>query len=132
VNTDTCINEPATLAGERNPAESLIGPIVINPANSRKQVDPASRKNRVGQESDIGPGSCKLTGILAFLPPVATDLGKSASARFPAPQAGHIDLLARNTTWTMARELYYGVQFVGVLFYDGQGFMVAESAQSAG
>jgi hypothetical protein len=31
----------------------------------------------------------------------------------------------------MARELSFGVQFAGVLFYDGQGFMVAESAQSA-
>ena len=47
-----------------------------------------------------------------------------ASARFPALQADEIDLLVRNTTWTLGREAFLGVQFAGVLFYDGQGFMV--------
>jgi general L-amino acid transport system substrate-binding protein len=47
-----------------------------------------------------------------------------ASARFPALQAGEIDLLVRNTTWTLGREAFLGVQFAGILFYDGQGFMV--------
>jgi general L-amino acid transport system substrate-binding protein len=47
-----------------------------------------------------------------------------ASQRFPALRGGQIDLLARNTTWTMLREAALKVQFAGVLFYDGQGFMV--------
>lgn len=47
-----------------------------------------------------------------------------ASARFPALNAGRIDLLTRNTTWTLGREAGLKVQFPGVLFYDGQGFMV--------
>jgi general L-amino acid transport system substrate-binding protein len=47
-----------------------------------------------------------------------------ASERFPALQARTIDLLARNTTWTMVREAAIKVQFAGILFYDGQGFMV--------
>lgn len=47
-----------------------------------------------------------------------------ASARFPALQAGTIDLLARNTTWTLAREAGLKVQFPGILFYDGQALMV--------
>jgi general L-amino acid transport system substrate-binding protein len=47
-----------------------------------------------------------------------------ASARFPALQLGAIDLLARNTTWTLEREARLGVAFAGILFYDGQGFMV--------
>ena len=47
-----------------------------------------------------------------------------ASARFPALQADEIDLLVRNTTWTLGREAFLGVQFAGILFYDGQGFMV--------
>ena len=37
---------------------------------------------------------------------------------------GQVDLLSRNTTWTMARDLEEGIEFVGVLYYDGQGFMV--------
>lgn len=48
----------------------------------------------------------------------------SADARFQALQAGKIDVLARNSTWTMARETEYGLTFVGVTYYDGQGFLV--------
>lgn len=47
-----------------------------------------------------------------------------ASARFPALQARGIDLLVRNTTWTALREAALKVRFAGVLFYDGQAFMV--------
>lgn len=51
-----------------------------------------------------------------------------ASARFPALMAGQIDLLVRNTTWTLTREALLQVQFPGVLFYDGQAFMVARTS----
>ncbi|WP_250523364.1 MULTISPECIES: transporter substrate-binding domain-containing protein [unclassified Caballeronia] len=46
------------------------------------------------------------------------------SARFPALRTGRVDLLARNTTWTLLREGTLAVQFAGVLFYDAQAFMV--------
>lgn len=48
--------------------------------------------------------------------------------RFEALKAGKIDLLSRNTTWTMGRETGLGLTFVGVTYYDGQGFMVPRSA----
>jgi general L-amino acid transport system substrate-binding protein len=51
-----------------------------------------------------------------------------ASARFLALRSGQIDLLARHTTWTLGREVGLGVQFAGVLYYDGQGFMVARKS----
>lgn len=51
-----------------------------------------------------------------------------ASARYPALRTGKIDLLLRNTTWTLMREAALGVQFPAILFYDGQGFMVPASA----
>lgn len=50
-----------------------------------------------------------------------------ASTRFPALQARQINLLVRNTTWTLTREALLQVQFPAVLFYDGQAFMVAKS-----
>jgi general L-amino acid transport system substrate-binding protein len=53
-----------------------------------------------------------------------------ASARFPALQADEIDLLVRNTTWTLGREAFLGVQFAGILFYDGQGFMVPRKSKA--
>jgi general L-amino acid transport system substrate-binding protein len=48
----------------------------------------------------------------------------SADARFQALQDGKIDVLARNSTWTMGREAEFGLTFVGATYYDGQGFMV--------
>jgi len=52
-----------------------------------------------------------------------------ASARFPALQLGSVDLLARNTTWTLSREAGLKVVFAGILFYDAQGFMVPAAAK---
>jgi general L-amino acid transport system substrate-binding protein len=48
----------------------------------------------------------------------------SADARFQALRDGTIDVLARNSTWTMGRETEFGLTFVGATYYDGQGFMV--------
>ena len=50
----------------------------------------------------------------------------SAQARFTALQSGEIDILARNTTWTLTRDTANGLNFAPVNFYDGQGFMVAK------
>ena len=51
----------------------------------------------------------------------------SAKERFTALQSGEIDVLARNTTWTMTRDTSLGLTFAGVNYYDGQGFMVKKS-----
>jgi general L-amino acid transport system substrate-binding protein len=48
----------------------------------------------------------------------------TAIERFIALQSGEIDLLSRNTTWTLSRDTTMGLNFIGVNYYDGQGFMV--------
>ena len=48
----------------------------------------------------------------------------SAKERFTALQSGEIDVLSRNTTWTLVRDTALGLNFAGVNYYDGQGFMV--------
>jgi len=48
----------------------------------------------------------------------------SAKERFTALQSGDIDLLSRNTTWTMSRDTQLGLEFAVANYYDGQGFMV--------
>ena len=48
----------------------------------------------------------------------------SAKDRFTALQSGEVDVLARNTTWTMSRDTSLGIDFAAVNYYDGQGFMV--------
>ena len=47
----------------------------------------------------------------------------TAEARFQALKDGKIDVLSRNSTWTMSCEVGYDLAFVGVTYYDGQGFM---------
>jgi general L-amino acid transport system substrate-binding protein len=48
----------------------------------------------------------------------------SATQRFTALQSGEVDVLSRNTTWTLTRDTALGLNFTNVTFYDGQGFMV--------
>jgi general L-amino acid transport system substrate-binding protein len=48
----------------------------------------------------------------------------SAKERFTALQSGEIDILSRNTTWTINRDTALGLNFVGVTYFDGQGFMI--------
>jgi general L-amino acid transport system substrate-binding protein len=52
----------------------------------------------------------------------------TAAQRFTALQSGEVDMLSRNTTYTLSRDVSLGLDFVGVNFYDGQGFMVKRSA----
>ncbi|MCE2441179.1 MAG: amino acid ABC transporter substrate-binding protein [Candidatus Latescibacteria bacterium] len=51
----------------------------------------------------------------------------TGKTRFEALKAGEIDILSRNTTWTYSRDVDLKLTFLGVSFYDGQGFMVPAS-----
>lgn len=51
----------------------------------------------------------------------------TGKTRFTALASGEVDMLARNTTWTFSRDVDLGFEFVGVNYYDGQGFMVPKS-----
>jgi len=51
----------------------------------------------------------------------------NAKERFTALQSGEVDFLARNTTWTYSRDTDLKMDFAGVNYYDGQGFMVKKS-----
>ncbi len=53
----------------------------------------------------------------------------NASQRFAVLQSGEIDLLSRNTTWTLTRDASLGMAFTGVTYYDGQGFMVPKKTK---
>ncbi|MGC6440194.1 MAG: amino acid ABC transporter substrate-binding protein, partial [Candidatus Puniceispirillaceae bacterium] len=51
----------------------------------------------------------------------------SAKQRFTALSSGEVDILSRNTTWTMTRDTQLGLNFAGVNYYDGQGMMVPKA-----
>ena len=100
---------------------------------ARRRSSAASARACVGfsSQSDKGEWSgfdadfCRALAAAIF-----NDAGKvtfvplSASDRFGALQSKQIDVLSRNSTWTMSRETELGLAFAGVTFYDGQGLMV--------
>lgn len=51
----------------------------------------------------------------------------TAKERFTALQSGEIDVLIRNSTWTMSRDSSLGLSFTGVNYYDGQGFKIGRA-----
>lgn len=56
----------------------------------------------------------------------------NAGERFDALQSGEIDILARVTTWTLSRDSSLGVNFAGVIYFDGQGFMAVKKLAAKG
>lgn len=51
----------------------------------------------------------------------------TAKERFTALQSGEVDILSRTTTWTVSRDSSMGLVFAGIMYYDGQGFIVKKS-----
>lgn len=82
-----------------------------------------------GNWSGLDVDLCRAVAAAVF-----DDAGKvkyvplNAEDRFKALQAGTVDILARNSTWTMSREAEFKVNFAAVNYYDGQGFMIRKSA----
>ncbi len=83
--------------------------------------NPDDQGNWQGLDVDI----CRALAAAIF-----GDIGKakflplSAKVRFTALQSGEVDVLTRNTTWSMHRDSALGVDFPAISFYDGQGFLV--------
>jgi general L-amino acid transport system substrate-binding protein len=72
---------------------------------------------------------CRAVAAAIFGDPAkVTFMPLDAAARFTALQSNEIDVLSRNSTWTMSRESSLGLMFVGVAYYDGQGFLLRRDA----
>ncbi len=68
---------------------------------------------------------CRALAAAIFDDPNAVEFRPlTAKERFPAVQTGEVDVLIRNTTWTLTRDTSVGLDFGVVTFYDGQGIMV--------
>lgn len=82
--------------------------------------------NSLGQYSGLDVELCQAVASAIFNDPEAVEyVPVTATTRFDALLAGQFDMLSRNTTWTLSRNASFG-DFVGVNFYDGQGFMVSK------
>jgi general L-amino acid transport system substrate-binding protein len=84
-----------------------------------------SERNDRGEWSGFDVDFCRAIAAAIFNDPKKVSfVPLSAVERFDALKNGRIDVLSRNSTWTLEREAGLGLLFVGVNFYDGQGFMV--------
>ena len=85
---------------------------------------PDDKGNWTGLDVDI----CRAIAAAIFNDPAKIKfVPLSAKDRFTALQSGEIDVLSRNTTWTLSRDTSLGANFTGVTYYDGQGFLVKKS-----
>ncbi len=87
--------------------------------------NPDSNGNWSGIDVDV----CRAVSAAIFgNPDKVKYVPLTAKERFTALQSGEIDVLSRNTTWTLSRDAQIGLEFAGVNFYDGQGFMVRKDS----
>ncbi|HVT53431.1 MAG TPA: amino acid ABC transporter substrate-binding protein [Dongiaceae bacterium] len=81
--------------------------------------------NDQGQWSGLDIDVCKAVAAAIFGDASKVDYKPlNAEQRFTALQSGEVDVLSRNSTWTLQRDTQLGLDFVAVNYYDGQGFMV--------
>ncbi|MDP1699710.1 MAG: amino acid ABC transporter substrate-binding protein [Aestuariivirga sp.] len=86
--------------------------------------NPDEQNNWTGLDVDF----CRAVAAAVFNDPQKVKFTPlTAKDRFTALQSGEVDILSRNTTWTMGRDTSLGLKFAGVTYYDGQGFMVKSS-----
>ncbi|APZ51853.1 amino acid ABC transporter substrate-binding protein [Salipiger abyssi] len=79
--------------------------------------------NGVWQGFDVAV--CRAVAAAVLGDPMAVEfVPTTGQTRFTALASGEIDMLARNTTWTFSRDNDLKFEFVGVNYYDGQGFMI--------
>jgi general L-amino acid transport system substrate-binding protein len=81
--------------------------------------------NDAGYWEGIDAEMCRAVAVSVFNDKDAVNFVPTTGAdRFTILQSGEVDMLARNTTWTFSRDVNLGFEFVGVNYYDGQGFMI--------
>ena len=86
--------------------------------------NPDEANNWTGMDVDF----CRAVAAAIFSDPTKVKFTPlTAKDRFTALQSGEIDVLSRNSTWTMTRDTSLGLKFAGVMYYDGQGFLVKSS-----
>lgn len=82
-----------------------------------------------GKYSGLDVDICRAIASALFDNPDAVEYRNlNAKERFTAVQTGEVDILSRNTTWTLSRDTSVGLEFAPVVFYDGQGIMVKKAS----
>ncbi|MGK7953070.1 MAG: amino acid ABC transporter substrate-binding protein [Xenococcaceae cyanobacterium] len=121
----------ASNTGNSNATSSLLDTIknrgnVICGVNG--QLPGFSFVNENGEYSGMDVEICRAVAAALFDDPTKVEFRDlSAQERFTAVQSGEVDLVNRNTTWTISRDTSVGMEFAPTTFYDGQGIMVRQA-----
>jgi general L-amino acid transport system substrate-binding protein len=82
-----------------------------------------------GSYSGLDVDVCKAVAAALFNDPNAVEYRNlDSTERFTALTGGEVDMLSRNTTWTLSRDTSVGLEFAPTTFYDGQGMMVRQDS----
>jgi general L-amino acid transport system substrate-binding protein len=133
---------------------TLAMPLAFAPGLAQAQQAPATASNTFDSVKSRGQLVCGVnTGLAGFAQPDSQGVWRgfdaeycraiaaaifgdatkvrfvptTAQVRFTALQSGEVDVLSRNTTWTLSRDTSLGLDFAATNFFDGQGFMVKAS-----
>lgn len=123
----SCVAEPGTennntLLNEVKSREKLV-------CGVSGQLPGFSFVDSSGEYSGLDVDVCRAIAAALYDNPSAVEFRQlNAKERFTALQTGEVDILSRNTTWTMSRDTSVGLNFAPVVFYDGQGMMVRKDS----
>ncbi|NEP16701.1 MAG: amino acid ABC transporter substrate-binding protein [Leptolyngbya sp. SIO4C1] len=82
-----------------------------------------------GEYSGLDVDVCKAVAAALFDDPEAVEYRRlDSTERFEALKGGEVDMLSRNTTWTISRDTSVGMEFAPTTFYDGQGMLVRQDS----
>lgn len=130
-------------------AFGLIASLAVTPAFAQKTLEQVKQKGFLQCGSNTGLAGfgvpddkgvwtgldvdyCRAIAAAVFNDPTKVKfVPLSAKDRFTALQSGEVDVLVRNTTWTMSRDTATGLNFAAINYYDGQGFMVRKKLNIA-
>jgi general L-amino acid transport system substrate-binding protein len=120
-NTETQTNASGRLATVTNRGSLICG--------VSGQLPGFSFVNENGEYSGMDVDICRAVAAALFDDPTKVEFRDlSATERFTAVQSGEVDILSRNTTWTLSRDTSVGMEFAPTTFYDGQGLMVTKAS----
>lgn len=118
--------EQATLANNRLATIMRRGRLICG---VNGQLPGFSFVDEQGEYSGIDIDFCRAVAAALFDNPSKVEFRDlSTQERFTAVQSGEVDLLSRNTTWTLSRDTSVGMEFAPIIFYDGQGVMVTQAS----
>jgi len=95
-------------------------------------IEGFSIPDRTGSWSGFDVDYCKAVATAVLGDPNKVEfMPLSAGHRFTALSLGEVDILSRNSTWTLSRETQYNLLFAGISYFDGQGFLIDERLAQA-